>query len=149
MRELKFHEKKLLKKVNFVQWKSDSTLHEAQVLRRYRVTNRDDYRHYSKLVGNVTNLAATLKKLSMSGDFKEAKKFQGQKRTADEVRAARSLRKSERAAQNLDPVDVGKVADGPGRAAGQHHLLRLLRTSVSQTEVRMRGVTSPAADGWR
>ena len=34
---------------------------------------------------------------------KEAKKFQGQKRTADEVRAARSLRKSERAAQNLDP----------------------------------------------
>ena len=70
MRELKYHEKKLLKKVNFVQWKSDSTLHEAQVLRRYRVTNRDDYRHYSKLVGYITKLASTLKKLPPTDDYR-------------------------------------------------------------------------------
>jgi U3 small nucleolar ribonucleoprotein protein IMP3 len=70
MRELKYHEKKLLKKVNFVQWKSDSTLHEAQVLRRYHVTNRDDYRHYSKLVGYVTKLANMLKKLPPTDDYR-------------------------------------------------------------------------------
>ena len=48
-----------------------------------------------------------------------------------------------------EPVAAVHHADGPGRAAGEHHLLRLLRTSVSQAEVRMRGVTSPAAGGWR
>ena len=53
MRKLKYHEKKLLKKVDFVQWKSDTTLHEAQVISRYRVTNRYDYRHYAKIVGQV------------------------------------------------------------------------------------------------
>jgi hypothetical protein len=43
MRELKFHEKKLLKKVDFLQWKSDQTLHEIKVMRRYHVQNREDY----------------------------------------------------------------------------------------------------------
>jgi len=68
MRQLKYHEKKLLKKDDFVQWKSDATLHEAQILRRYRVTNRDDYTHYSKLCGHVTKLAAMLKKLPQTDD---------------------------------------------------------------------------------
>jgi len=63
MRQLKYHEQKLLKKVDFVQWKSDATLHEATILRRYRVTNRDDYRHYAKIVGHVKKLATVLKKL--------------------------------------------------------------------------------------
>jgi hypothetical protein len=70
MRQLKHHEKKLLKKVDFVQWKSDATLHEAQVMRRYAVTNRDDYRHYSKLVGNITKLAAMMKKLPQNDEFR-------------------------------------------------------------------------------
>lgn len=68
MRELKYHEKKLLKKVDFVQWKSDATLHEAQVMRRYRVTNRDDYQHYARIIGYVTKLANTLKKLPPTDD---------------------------------------------------------------------------------
>lgn len=68
VRQLKFHEKKLLKKVDFVQWKSDATLHEAQILRRYRITNRDDYRHYSKIVGYITKLANQLKKLPQTDD---------------------------------------------------------------------------------
>ena len=43
MRQLKHHEKKLLKKVDFLQWKSDQTLHEIKVMRRYHVQNREDY----------------------------------------------------------------------------------------------------------
>ena len=63
MRELKFHEQKLLKKVNFLQWKSDQNLREIQVLRRYHVQNRDDYVKYSKVAGQITKLAAKLKLL--------------------------------------------------------------------------------------
>ena len=53
MRELKFHEQKLLKKVNFLQWKSDQNVREIQILRRYHVQNRDDYVKYSKVAGQV------------------------------------------------------------------------------------------------
>ena len=37
MRQLKHHEQKLLKKVNFLQWKSDQNVREIKVLRRYHV----------------------------------------------------------------------------------------------------------------
>ena len=37
MRELKFHEKKLLKKVDFLNWKKDGNVREIAVLRRYHV----------------------------------------------------------------------------------------------------------------
>jgi len=63
MRELKFHEQKLLKKVNFLQWKSDQNVREIQILRRYHVQNRDDYVKYSKVAGTITKLAAKLKLL--------------------------------------------------------------------------------------
>ena len=59
--KLKHHESKLLRKVDFLQWKSDNTLREAQVLRRYHVTKREDYVKYSRLVGQVTSMVAKLK----------------------------------------------------------------------------------------
>ena len=43
MRKLKFHEKKLLKKVDFLQWKSDRTARELQVVRQYMISDRQDY----------------------------------------------------------------------------------------------------------
>lgn len=43
MRQLKHHEKKLLKKVDFLQWKSDENVREVKILRRYHIQNRDDY----------------------------------------------------------------------------------------------------------
>ncbi|KAL5974396.1 hypothetical protein ACLOJK_031061 [Asimina triloba] len=46
MRKLKFHEKKLLKKVNFLEWKKDEGHREALVMRRYHVVARDDYKKY-------------------------------------------------------------------------------------------------------
>ena len=52
MRELKFHEQKLLKKVDFLRWnKKDASVREIAVLRRYHVQDRDDYVKYNRLVG--------------------------------------------------------------------------------------------------
>lgn len=46
VREFKYHEKKLLKKVDFLQWKSVDNLKEVQVMRRYHIQNREDYSKY-------------------------------------------------------------------------------------------------------
>ncbi len=43
MRELKFHEKKLLKKVDFYDWKTENNVHETKVVRRYHLQDREDY----------------------------------------------------------------------------------------------------------
>lgn len=61
--KLKHHESKLLRKVDFLSWKSDNTLREAAVLRRYHVTGREDYVKYSRLVGQVTSMVAKLRAL--------------------------------------------------------------------------------------
>lgn len=46
MRKLKFHEKKLLKRVNFIEYKREWGHREALVTRRYHLTERDDYKKY-------------------------------------------------------------------------------------------------------
>lgn len=43
MRQLKHHEQKLLKKVDFLQWKKEDTLREMKVIRRYFLQQREDY----------------------------------------------------------------------------------------------------------
>lgn len=63
MRKLKHHEHKLLKKVDFLQWKNEHNLRELQVMRRYHISNRDDYKLYNRLCGQITKLTATLKRL--------------------------------------------------------------------------------------
>jgi len=59
MRTLKFHEKKLLKKVDLL-WKKDENLKEVAVLRRYHIQKRDDYIKCNKLCGIVTKLVSIL-----------------------------------------------------------------------------------------
>ena len=63
MRQLRFHEKKLLKKVNFLQWKNENNHREVEVIRRYHLQDRDDYKKYNKLCGIVTKLVNILKQL--------------------------------------------------------------------------------------
>lgn len=90
MRKLKFHEKKLLKKVDFLQWKREHNHRElqvrplrlvdaacgrlyvylwpkcgrnAQVIRRYHIQDRDDYKKYNKLCGMITKLSSLLQRL--------------------------------------------------------------------------------------
>jgi U3 small nucleolar ribonucleoprotein protein IMP3 len=63
MRQLKHHEKKLLRKVDLYSWKSDNNLHEAQIVKKYLLKDREDYIKYSKVVGHVTKLVGKLKTL--------------------------------------------------------------------------------------
>lgn len=43
-RKLKYHEQKLLKKVDFTTYKSDGNHRDAAVIRRYAIQKPDDYR---------------------------------------------------------------------------------------------------------
>ena len=56
MRTLKYHEQKLLKKVDFLQWKGDDNLREVKIVRRYRIQNREDYHKYNRLCGSITKV---------------------------------------------------------------------------------------------
>ena len=70
MRQLKYHEQKLLKKVDFLDWKKEGNLREIQVIRRYRIPDREQYHKYNKLVGELTALTAALKKRSSQDPFR-------------------------------------------------------------------------------
>ena len=70
MRKLKHHEQKLLKKVDFVNWKKDSNVREIAVLRRYHVQDRDDYAKYNRIVGQVQKLIAKLKTLKGQDEYR-------------------------------------------------------------------------------
>jgi U3 small nucleolar ribonucleoprotein protein IMP3 len=70
MRELKFHEKKLLKKVDFLRWKSDPTYRQNEILNRYRIQKRDDYVKYNYLVGTIRKLSERLAKLDPTDPFR-------------------------------------------------------------------------------
>ncbi|GMH04383.1 hypothetical protein Nepgr_006222 [Nepenthes gracilis] len=70
MRKLKYHEKKLLKKVNFLEWKREGGHREALVLRRYHVTARDDYKKYSSLCRMVQKLVNILKQMDPRDPFR-------------------------------------------------------------------------------
>ncbi|KAH6803056.1 Alpha-L RNA-binding motif/Ribosomal protein S4 family protein [Perilla frutescens var. frutescens] len=63
MRKLKFHEKKLLKKVNFLEWKREGGQRENLVIHRYHVTGRDDYKQYSGLCRTVQKLVSIIKQM--------------------------------------------------------------------------------------
>ncbi|XP_076353839.1 U3 small nucleolar ribonucleoprotein IMP3 isoform X2 [Tachypleus tridentatus] len=47
VRKLKFHEKKLLKKVDFISWEVDNNLHEVKIMRKYHIQKREDYTKYN------------------------------------------------------------------------------------------------------
>ena len=96
VRKLKFHEQKLLKKVDFVSWKTDTNIREVQILRKYHIQKRDDYtkwvesilhlmlcsiiiswfasilwkHRYNKLAGMVKSLATRLKELDPRDPFR-------------------------------------------------------------------------------
>lgn len=43
VRKLQYHEQKLLKKVDFMNWPVDNNLHEAKVMRKFHIRKREDY----------------------------------------------------------------------------------------------------------
>ena len=70
MRKLKHHEKKLLKKVNFYDWKVEADKRESRVMHRYHLQNRQDYTHYNKICGMITSLISKIKQLPPDDPFR-------------------------------------------------------------------------------
>jgi hypothetical protein len=72
MRQLKYHEKKLLRKVDLYSWKGEDNLRVAKVMRRYHIQNRADYTAYHRICGQVTRMAAKLETLPAEDSFRIA-----------------------------------------------------------------------------
>ncbi|KAG0222931.1 Small subunit (SSU) processome component [Actinomortierella wolfii] len=70
MRQLKHHEQKLLKKVDFLQWKSTENVREIKVMRRYHIQKREDYIKYNKLCGSIKSLANKISLLPPQDPFR-------------------------------------------------------------------------------
>lgn len=70
VRKLKHHEQKLLKKVDFLNWKQDANLREVKVMRRYHIQNRMDYHKYNKLAGSLRSFAYRISALPTQDPFR-------------------------------------------------------------------------------
>ena len=70
MRQLKFHEKKLLKKVDFFSWKSEENVRESKIIKKYLLQQREDYVKYNKIVGNITKLCSKLQALPPTDELR-------------------------------------------------------------------------------
>ncbi|KAJ9470004.1 U3 small nucleolar ribonucleoprotein IMP3 [Diplonema papillatum] len=66
MRKFKKHEKKLLKKADFLKYREETKSHEDQVIRNYYLQNREDYKKYNRLTGEVTSIVHHLRYLKAS-----------------------------------------------------------------------------------
>ncbi len=53
VRKLKYHEQKLLQKVDFVSWSADGGPSENKVIRKYHIKKREHYTLYNKLSREV------------------------------------------------------------------------------------------------
>ncbi|NWI65869.1 IMP3 protein, partial [Todus mexicanus] len=64
VRKLKYHEQKLLRRLELVSWEaSGGSLAEVKALRRYRLGRREDYVQYKALARTVRSLARRLRDL--------------------------------------------------------------------------------------
>ncbi|CAI2723421.1 unnamed protein product [Schistosoma spindalis] len=63
VRKLKYHERKLLKKVDFINWECDNNLHEVKIMRLFHVQKREDYTLYNKLSRKIREIAEKLKNI--------------------------------------------------------------------------------------
>ncbi|XP_012251013.2 U3 small nucleolar ribonucleoprotein protein IMP3 [Athalia rosae] len=70
VRKLKYHEQKLLKKVDFILWEADNNLHEVKVLKRYQIQKREDYTKYNKLSRQIRELARKINEIDANHPFR-------------------------------------------------------------------------------
>ena len=70
VRKLKFHEQKLLKKVDFGTWKSDKNGKENLLMLRYHIRKRVDYTKYNKLSREIRKLSEKIARLERDDPFK-------------------------------------------------------------------------------
>lgn len=76
MRELKHHEKKLLKKVDLFTYKSENNHRDLAVIKRYHIQNREDYFKYNKIAGSMKHLAHRLTLLPPDSEFRRKQETQ-------------------------------------------------------------------------
>uniref|UniRef100_A0A1B0C8Q6 Putative u3 small nucleolar ribonucleoprotein snornp component n=1 Tax=Lutzomyia longipalpis TaxID=7200 RepID=A0A1B0C8Q6_LUTLO len=70
VRKLKFHEQKLLKKVDFIKWGVDNTLHENKIMRKYHIQKREEYTMYNKLSREIREIAKKITTLDAADPFR-------------------------------------------------------------------------------
>ena len=70
VRKLKFHERKLLKKVDFITWKSDENLAAVKNIRKYYIQKREDYNIYHKIVKAILRLTLKIRDLPARSSFR-------------------------------------------------------------------------------
>ena len=70
VRKLKFHEEKLLKKVDFINWEVDNNLHEIKVMKKFFIQKREDYTKYNKISREVRKLVSKIKDLDQKDPFR-------------------------------------------------------------------------------
>ena len=70
MRELKYHEKKLLKKVDFLNWKKDDNIRETKLMRRYYITKREDLKKYNRICGQIKRIVSKLMLLKQTDEYR-------------------------------------------------------------------------------
>lgn len=63
MRQLKWHEEKLLKKTSLYDWRNDRNLADNEAMARYGVYSRQEYITYRKTTGRIQTLVEKLKLL--------------------------------------------------------------------------------------
>ncbi|OXV09545.1 hypothetical protein Egran_02690 [Elaphomyces granulatus] len=68
VRKLKYHEQKLLRKVDFYTYKSDANHREHAVCQRYHIQKPLEYKKYNALCGSLRQLAHKLSALDPDGD---------------------------------------------------------------------------------
>ena len=73
MRQLKHHEKKLLKKVDFLNWKQDASQREIRVMHKYHIQDREDYHKYNKICGSLRSLIHRISLLPAEDPFRQQK----------------------------------------------------------------------------
>lgn len=66
VRKLKYHEQKLLRKVDFTTYASDNNHRDAAVIRRYAIQKPTDYTKYNRICGSLRQLAHRLANLDLS-----------------------------------------------------------------------------------
>ncbi|TCD69170.1 Small subunit (SSU) processome component [Steccherinum ochraceum] len=70
VRQFKHHEQKLLKKVDFLNWKQDANVREIRVIRRYHLQDREEYHKYNRICGSLRSFAQRVALLPAQDPFR-------------------------------------------------------------------------------
>lgn len=73
MRQLQYHEKKLLKKVNFYSYKGERNARVIEIMKRYHIQRREDYTKYNHLCGLVRKIVHKLSVLKPADAYRVEK----------------------------------------------------------------------------